>query len=389
MNSISANSSKAKKIRRGRKKRPLSKKHAHDLKQSGLSDGMIAQCGFYTERNLKHVGQKLNWSPSDTLENMGPFLALPYFGLDGQPTDYVRFKPDHPRRSTDRRTGKKKPVKYEGPKGKPTCPYFPPPAIPDILDSAAPLIITEGEKKAAKATQEGFPCIGLPGVSNWSAPSKQASAVKKDRELHEMLAVIPWQGRRVMIMFDADELHNPNVNREAADLARVLEQHGAVVTIVNLPPVWNDTEQRFEKQGLDDYLVEHTAADLAHLIHEASSEKRTVSLDEYRRLMLEKYEQLEHDGRYYVNRAPTGMGKTYTDIARSRAEESSLFMVPTRRQEYDLIWTGYNVGLCISNYPVRSCENCEQFEQIEIVQDSGFNPGEIVCPKCVRAAEFP
>ena len=42
-----------------------------------------------------------------------------------------------------------------------------------------PIFITEGEKKAAKSTLEGFPCIGLSGVHGFGDKKSMVSVIKK------------------------------------------------------------------------------------------------------------------------------------------------------------------------------------------------------------------
>ena len=362
----------------------LSKKHIRELRRSGLSDEVILQSGFYTESNTEKIQRSLNWSFSGQLESMGPFLAIPYYDLNGERTAYTRFKPDHPRSNTDKDTDERKIVKYEAPKGEPTRPYLPRQIKSIFYDSSVPLMITEGEKKALKATQEGFPCVGLPGVSNWSTPSKQTNGPRKERELHNLLAKIPWQERHVIIVFDTDASRNPNVNREAAELARALERQGAIVTIVTLPTCWNEEKKQFEKQGLDDYLVRHSPDNLAQLIHEASGTRETVSWRVYRELMQEAYARPHPSGKYYVNTAPTGMGKTWSDVECCRWRGNSLILAPTHDQIDDIVEIGYQHGLFIATYPKRCRENCQRAEECCRVQLMGFNPSEIVCPECIK-----
>ncbi len=49
-----------------------------------------------------------------------------------------------------------------------------PPGIRDLLESNTELLITEGAKKALKATQEGFATIGLAGVWGWKRKDESA-----------------------------------------------------------------------------------------------------------------------------------------------------------------------------------------------------------------------
>ena len=106
------------------------------------------------------------------------------------------------------------------------------------------LIVTEGEKKAACATKNGFPCIGLGGV--WSF-----GRGKGDRRLHKTLTKLAWVGRVVHICFDSDVAKNPDIMRAENRVARELVDAGAVVHVDRIPPDGPD------KVGLDNYIVAH------------------------------------------------------------------------------------------------------------------------------------
>src|SRR5262249_7275090 len=134
--------------------------HLADLQDSGLSDGQIAACGFYTESDPKAVSAILGWKfPA---KKLGSCLVIPYFDAVGNRLDeYQRLK------TPPARTHAGKTVKYESPGGQPNRAYFPPRTRAVLQDVNVPLLITEGEKKAAKADQEGFACIGMVGVWGW------------------------------------------------------------------------------------------------------------------------------------------------------------------------------------------------------------------------------
>src|ERR1019366_4075066 len=133
----------------------------------------------------------------------------------------------------------------------------PPGTLAALRDPSAPLLITEGEKKSAKADQDGFACIGLVGVYGWHkkrAKSKDGKA-QGERELIDDLAPIPWQGRPVFLCFDSDAAANPNVRRAEWHLAEVLARKGAIVKVVCLPQGDPGPDGTAAKIGLDDFLV--------------------------------------------------------------------------------------------------------------------------------------
>lgn len=119
--------------------------------------------------------------------------------------------------------------------------FFFPPGVREVLaDATKPIGITEGEKKALKATQEDFPTIGISGVQNW----KTKGGLVPD------FGDIKWAGRPVFITFDSDLVDNPNVQKALRDLVKSLEALRALPRVIMLPSGMNG-----EKVGLDDYLV--------------------------------------------------------------------------------------------------------------------------------------
>jgi putative DNA primase/helicase len=121
------------------------------------------------------------------------------------------------------------------------------------------LILTEGEKKSLKSTQEGFLTIGLTGVWNWQRkrPRGEDGKGKGPRELIPDLAGVRWQGRRVYLCFDSDATDNRNVALAEFHLADALSGVGAQVKIVRLPPGEPGPDGKPAKVGLDDFLVAH------------------------------------------------------------------------------------------------------------------------------------
>ena len=240
--------------------------HVADLRKSGLSDATIAACGFCSLQAPASVQNALRWKRYNG--ELGACLAIPFQDVAGKPTGYTRLKPDNPRKSKE--TGK--PIKYESPKGLPNRAYFPPATRAALNDLAIPLLITEGEKKSAKADQEGFPCIGLTGVYGWQKkrPKNKNGEPQGDRELIDSLAAIPWQGRPVCIVFDSDAATKPNVRSAEWHLAETAKRHGAAVRIVRLAPGEPGPDGTPAKMGLDDYLVLHGADGFRRLLEAAT-----------------------------------------------------------------------------------------------------------------------
>lgn len=211
--------------------------HVKELEASGLTRECWDAHGLGTVGDMKEAKDLLNWN-NPPHKSMGPFLAFPYFNLDGEPINYVRLKPAVP--VTDKKNGKAR--KYEAPKGMPNRAYFPAAVRTVARTPDRPLIITEGEKKALCAGLHGFPTIGLGGVWNWK--------IKRENAMLPDLAGINWTGRRVYICFDSDREDNANVQHAERALAAVLARYGADVRVVALPPGPNGA-----KTGIDDFFV--------------------------------------------------------------------------------------------------------------------------------------
>jgi P4 family phage/plasmid primase-like protien len=194
-------------------------------------------------------------------ESLGACLKIPFRSRDGQGTDYIRLKPDKPRLKEG------KPVKYESPAGQGNRVYFPPGIEAALQDTSAALIITEGEKKALKACQEGFPCLGVTGVWSWHErrPRDTNGRGVGERTLLPDLAAIPWQDRTVYIVFDSDAEQNKEVRRAEQCLGRALKAMGAVVHIARLAGE-KDAQGTPIKIGLDDFLVKHGPDALRRLL---------------------------------------------------------------------------------------------------------------------------
>jgi hypothetical protein len=153
---------------------PLAPQHLADLRQSGLSDLSVVRGRFHSIESVTKKGEgaddvvarRLNWKGGGM--TLGPCLVIPFFALDGSPTDFARLRPDRPLMGK-RQDGTDRLRKYEQPRAVPVRVYFFPGVAELIALPAEPLVIVEGEKKAARGVQDGFACIGLTGVQCWSA----------------------------------------------------------------------------------------------------------------------------------------------------------------------------------------------------------------------------
>lgn len=195
-----------------------------------------------------------------------PAIKLPYFGPDLKPLEArPRWGQFYRIRYLDIPAGfdgKPSIHKYDQPPESGLCAYFPPNGKWPlwVKDHAIPLIITEGELKAAKSVKDGFAAIGLGGV--WSFKSS-----RNGLQFLPELEQVNWVKRVVHIAFDSDFRTNPNVCKALHALAIELYQRGALPHILPLPSL-GATEHA--KTGLDDFLVAKSPDALDDLISRES-----------------------------------------------------------------------------------------------------------------------
>ena len=215
-----------------------------DLNRSGLSSKTIKAARIHSA-DAQLAAATLNG------RDVGPGMAFPYFDVQGQHA-LTRLKPDQPPVSADG-----KPAKYLTAKNAGNRLYMPI-TLPNewYKDTMVPLIITEGEKKALKATQEGFPCVAVAGV--WNFRTKDA---RGKRGAVADFNDVEWSGRTVYVAYDSDLADNPSVVKAEKCLSGLLSDLGAEVLLCRLPAGPDRA-----KQGLDDFLVANPPSALLTLL---------------------------------------------------------------------------------------------------------------------------
>ena len=146
--------------------------------------------------------------------------------------------------------------------GLPYYPYVPPGVAELRKDTASPIFLTEGEKKALKMTQEGWPTLGLPGVFLFTDPG--SSKRPADKPLHPELRRWRLRGRRVYVCFDSDRRTKDSVALALERLCAALTRLGARVFVVEVPLL-----DGHDKTGADDFLVARGPAPFGRLVAEA------------------------------------------------------------------------------------------------------------------------
>jgi putative DNA primase/helicase len=212
-----------------RRRRLLSARDA-DLVVSGLADPRVVKRLMLTK--------VLSTKETETLTGEKECVAyeIPYFQLDGTRSGFSRWKLIP--------VGDEKPgMKYY--QLEKTIPQIYLPRLVNwqkiAADPKQPIIITEGEKKAACACLHGLPCMGLGGV--WTFGSKKW----RYRVLPDFDKFV-WDGREVEVCYDSDLSANENVQRACEGLLAELRSRGARTFLRRLPATDGKT-------GLDDLLV--------------------------------------------------------------------------------------------------------------------------------------
>ncbi len=234
---------------------PLATEHYTDLQKSGLSDDTIREAGIKSVPP-NQINKRLGFNISGLVS----MYQIPFD--DG----YNRYRVFYESGKELDKDGKAKP-KYLTKKGSGNRLYIPSKAKSVLNDLFIPLEITEGEKKALKACQEGLPCIAITGLWNWN--------VKDKDELISDFDNIALDGRTVYLVPDNDwQLPNrkgerKNLKQAVYGLAYLLIDRGAKV-------YWRELPQG-ELKGIDDYLCDHSVDEFKQLrLHQI----RNLTLDE-------------------------------------------------------------------------------------------------------------
>lgn len=242
----------------------LSPEHREALKrESGLSDEMIDKLGWYSvtkEEAAKLLGK------SDVPSGG---IAIPYPNVPG----FVRIRYDTPRTL---KNGCRQ--RYDQPANTPNHAFILPEVAAILKSPENPVFITEGEKKAAKATQEGFHTIALPGVWGFrtlKAATKDGYTQPKQQKgfLPELEAIV-WKERIVRILWDSDAKDNESVMLAGQRLESELLRRGAKAQFFVLP-----TGPDGRKTGLDDFLVAHGPKGLLEFLERAAEEALNIPRD--------------------------------------------------------------------------------------------------------------
>lgn len=259
-------------VRSLRKVEGLSPLAIEKVEASGISEDQALSLGMYSTQNASLLTTQFEQQPA---------LVLPYFNAQRAPMRAHKEWPDFYRLRYLDEAGQKavkgfsevageKKQRYTQPANTGVCAYLPLCADWKALaaDPSEPILITEGELKAAKACLEGFPTIGLGGVYNFRA---SRAGIFFLPELEEF----KWARRRVTIVYDSDYVLKPSICAAINELANELQERGALVEVATLPNVYETDDK---KTGLDDFLVARDDDALVKILHEAEPLAMTSKL---------------------------------------------------------------------------------------------------------------
>jgi uncharacterized protein DUF3854 len=358
----------------------LTARHLAQLREgSGLSDETIVRARLRSVDNWDYIGSSLNMTYHRDAARFGPTLEIPFPDLNGNASGFSRFKPSNPRRD---KNGKR--IRYEQPKGTPLRAFLAPGIVNALKVPKLTIGFTEGEKKALAADQAGRPCIGLTGVFSWQ---KKRTDKQAERELIDDLAQIDWEGRTVWICFDTDDERKPSVNHARAELARILEAHGARVVFVELPVV-RDESGNVVKMGVDDFIVRCGDGGLAFrdLVDKALAPSTApTTLEKYRDGMVRS--RVESVGRpgLYIDVSPTGSGKSHSDTAAIQRVDRSLTILPSHKLCEETVLLYAKNDIVAAAFPKLSEETCHRFDDAEKAMRWGLSPSSALCPHCAMS----
>lgn len=219
-----------------------------DLRRSGLSDSMISMMQLEgLDRN--GLSQRLERSDLDT-DDSG--YVIPYLDAQG---NHLRSFNCRLHKGIVRNDSSNKRMKYCKPMKTDNLIYFPP-GFSDLYAKHKYVVITEGEKKAAKAVQEGFPCVAIGGVWNWfdnaRRNTEKLEGLKisyRTRPLDSLLAMA--MERKIVLLFDSDAQENEQVRAALRVLSDALLYH----TNGWVRASWVPAPDITKKYGVDDFLM--------------------------------------------------------------------------------------------------------------------------------------
>lgn len=222
------------------------KKAKADLAKSGISVEEAEYMEMFSVKDASKICDDFQAEPALVIPYVDPWTdGFMEYERDGEIQDFMRVRYYKETPTVQGFTTERKKQRYSQPQDSGLFPYFP---IVDTFDWVEiaedvdiPIIIVEGEKKAACGCLMGLPTIGIGGVYNFA----------RDGELLPHLKNIEWEDRDLYIAFDNDiKTNNKIVVAESRLATEMSIKHGANVKMVRFPD-----KPDGDKVGLDDFYM--------------------------------------------------------------------------------------------------------------------------------------
>ena len=248
-------------------KRTFSREDERVLRERAVDPAFAADLGCHSI-DMAEV-QRLRKMGHDPYPGLGAppvrGLLIPYDGV-WAPVDGVRHFRLRVTSKTfyDKNDDRQEAKRYYASKGG-VVPFWTREVVAVAGDVTVAVYVTEAPLKAMSLSHNGFPAIGMGGVS------AGAHDVDVKKETGEIVASpdfkkIKWKGRRMYIVYDASltDPKKPGVSLGAAYLTLAAREQGADVWLVRIPhshPQDTDVDQGViaweTDQGPDDFLARH------------------------------------------------------------------------------------------------------------------------------------
>lgn len=251
-------------------------------------------------------------------------FKIPYFDAQGKLTKFFRVRYLESTKTGFSKYTVEKPLKYIQQGNTINEVYLPPFMQWSELfaDPTTPLIITEGELKAACACKYGLPAIGLGGVWCFKSNDHRMSHLPIFDEIN-------WKNKVVYIAYDSDAVTNHMVKAAEIALCNELLKLGAQPYIVRIPAITIN-----HKIGLDDYLVSEGAEAFDDLLtkaepylasqelHKMNQEVAYVRnpgiilrMDNLQRVSVRNFIDHAYSTRTYIKETETANGTKMTEVS--------------------------------------------------------------------------
>ncbi len=250
------------------KRFPLSESDYKSLESRAISSGLATAVGLFRvddQGGAEVVGRRIQY---DTKYSG---FVIPWTDL-ADPTKIVSYQlrrdtPDIERKADGREREVRKYMFAPGARNG----LYVPPVVPRewLQDTSVKIVLTEGALKAlalvevARQTNRRFMPVALSGVWNWRGVVGKTT--DEDGGSRAVKGVIPdfdrieWQGREVVIVFDADLKRNEDVGAARWQLMKELINRGA---IVKFAAEWDELDGK----GIDDFFARRGAAAVIEII---------------------------------------------------------------------------------------------------------------------------